>query len=456
MKLWQKFKRKPFGIGKTYYPVRIAGFGIAGVVQTVFLYLHPEYSSTTNIFFAIFAFAWAHIAYFAYYLTDFNKKTEIIVLLLDNFWVGCFINAIAFNYMPSLLCVAMTCSNNMSVRGIKQFAWGVLLIALGALLTGLWNGFAFFYEKTLFLDLLSGFFMIIYFTYFGFLVFKRTIFVKKVSKAIEEQKEKIEIQQTVLEQKNQQILSSITYAQRIQQAVLPLENRIKQHLDHFILFKPRDIVSGDFYWFAEKQNAIFLAVADCTGHGVPGAFMSMVSISILDHLVLERNQENVNDILVEMHQKIRQALKQNESDNRDSLEIGLCMINSAQKTLAFAGAKLSLVYANDGLISQIKGDKYPIGGQHYGVERSFTQHGLDLVEMSKVVFYLYSDGYQDQFGGKWQRKFMSRNLRNMLLHISTKELAEQKEILENELSIWQGDERQIDDILVMGFRIGSV
>ncbi len=453
MKLWQKFKRKPFGIGKTYYPVRIAGFGVGGTIQVAFLYLHPEYQNPISIGFAIFAFAWAHLAYLAYYLTDFNKKTEIVVLLLDNFWVGCFVNTMAFNYAPSLLCIAMTCSNNMSVNGLKQLLRGVLLIVLGVLFAGLFNGFEVFYEKTLSLDVLSGFFVIMYFNYFGFLVFKRTIFVKNVSKAIQEQKEKIEIQQTVLEQKNQQILASITYAQRIQQAVLPLENRIKEHLDHFILFKPRDIVSGDFYWFAQKQNSIFLAVADCTGHGVPGAFMSMVGISILDHFVLERNQENTNDILGEMHKKIRQALKQNESDNRDSIEIGLCMINFEQKTLAFAGAKLSLVYASNGLISQIKGNKYPIGGQHYGSERIFTEHGLDLVEMPKAVFYLYSDGYQDQFGGKFQRKFMSRNLRNMLLDISTKELAEQKEILENELATWQGNERQIDDILIMGFKI---
>ncbi len=264
----------------------------------------------------------------------------------------------------------------------------------------------------------------------------------------------------IIEEKNQNITESITYAQRIQAAMLPTLNDIHVELpDSFVLFKPRDIVSGDFYWFATPhkydesgnsitQNKIMLAAVDCTGHGVPGAFMSMIGHSLLDEIVNERGIINPNQILTDLHAGVRFALRQQDSQNRDGMDMALVVICKKSNEMYFAGAKNPLVYIQDNEMHLIKGDSFAIGGED--TRRTYTCHTIDISKPTR--FYVYSDGYQDQFGGPQGKKFMRKKLRELLFANAHKPMQEQKNILNDTIENWmaEANERQIDDILVMG------
>lgn len=257
-----------------------------------------------------------------------------------------------------------------------------------------------------------------------------------------------------LRDKNQQIISSINYAQRIQKAMLPYIENIDKAFGHsFILFKPRDIVSGDFYWFSQKGNEYVISAIDCTGHGVPGAFMSMIGDAYLNQIVNIQAITSPDLILNELHKKIRTALKQDETQNRDGMDMAICSYNADTKILSFAGAKNPMVYIQNNEVKQVKGDRTPIGGVQKEAERIFTKYDFQIDQVTTV--YLFSDGFPDQFGGELNKKFMIRNFRNLLLEIHQQSFAEQKEILENTIEDWMksGNMNQTDDILVVGFKI---
>lgn len=273
----------------------------------------------------------------------------------------------------------------------------------------------------------------------------------------------VEIQQKneIIEKKNKDVADSIAYAKRIQVAILPNVNDLKQHLsDCFVFFKPRDIVSGDFYWSAKKESKILLAVADCTGHGVPGAFMSMISNDLLNLIVHEKEIHDVDVILTEMHKLIRQALKQDDNDSRDGLDISICCIDLEKRTLEYAGAMSPLYLIQNkenhdnemvATLTEIKADKIPIGGHKLKKERFFSKHTFDISQ--PTTFYLFSDGYADQFGGEDGRKFMVRQFKEVLFSIHHLPMSEQQQILENTLANWTKNERQIDDVTVIGVKI---
>lgn len=257
----------------------------------------------------------------------------------------------------------------------------------------------------------------------------------------------------LVSEKNEKITASITYAQRIQQAVLPFEERITRFIpEHFILFKPRDIVSGDFYWFnmIDEHRAI-LAVADCTGHGVPGAFMSMLGNESLSHQILGKKIYDPSVILSMVDQDIQSSLQQQETDNKDGMEMSICLIDLQHKVLTYAGAKHPILYVQDGKMHKIKGSPFGIGGIATREEKTFAQHRIDLDR--PISLYLKSDGYQDQFGGPNGRKFMTRRLRALLEEVSELDMKEQKQALEKTLKDWKGHEPQVDDILVVGIKI---
>jgi len=254
------------------------------------------------------------------------------------------------------------------------------------------------------------------------------------------------------------IRASINYAQRIQTAILPNEEKIKEVLpDYFAVFMPRDVVSGDFYWFAHKKEAdydkIIISVADCTGHGVPGAFMSMVGNSTLGQIVHDAEIHEPDQILNQMHLGIRKALRQDSTDNKDGMDMVICVIDLKAKTLHFAGANNPLLYIQNNEVQTIKGTKLGIGGENSHNEHIFQKHSID-VSIPSVV-YLFSDGYQDQFGGKDKRKFMISRMREMFLTIHQQDVNEQKSIIEKTISLWkeQGKEKQTDDITVLGFKL---
>ncbi len=264
----------------------------------------------------------------------------------------------------------------------------------------------------------------------------------------------------IIEEKNQSITESITYAQRIQAAMLPSLSDIQKELPQsFVLLKPRDIVSGDFFWFATphqhdeqgqiiNKGKVMIAAIDCTGHGVPGAFMSMIGHSLLDEIVNERGVITPDRILSYLHAGVRYALRQQDSQNRDGMDLALVVLCKTMHTIEFAGAKNPLLYIQEGEMQMIKGDKFAIGGEDDN--REYTLHRIDVSK--PTTFYMYSDGYQDQFGGPAGKKFMRKNLRKLLLDNHQRPMPEQQHLLDYTIEKWrrEADEKQVDDILVVG------
>lgn len=253
--------------------------------------------------------------------------------------------------------------------------------------------------------------------------------------------------------KNKNITASITYAKRIQEAMLPLRDKIQQNLDdYFILFKPRDIVSGDFYWFAQKNNKIIFTAVDCTGHGVPGAFMSMIGSEILTTIV-NQGITIPSEILDYKNRYVRKALKQEQTENQDGMDMSLCTIDKQSKTVEWAGAKNPLVYIQNNELFHIKGDMQSIGGHQMSKdEKKFTNHVISYADAT-TYFYFFTDGFQDQFGGPKNRKFMIKKLKDIIFENYQKPMTEQEKILNLAIESWMKNVEQTDDILVIGFKL---
>lgn len=273
------------------------------------------------------------------------------------------------------------------------------------------------------------------------------------------QADRIALALNELEVRNRNITSSLNYAQRIQSAILPTEARIKKSLPQcFIIYRPRDIVSGDFYWFQDighlengnPGERMIIAAADCTGHGVPGAFMSLIGNDLLNQIVNLRNVYQPGHMLNLLEKGVRTALQKEGSDNRDGMELGVCYIDLPASRLYFSGAMNPLYYVQDDAFHVIKGTKHSIGSALEGVD--FQEHSISLDE--PVTFYLCSDGFQDQFGGPENRKFMVTQLREVLHKASRMPFHQQQQYLETTLDNWMGYQPQIDDILLIGVRIG--
>jgi len=292
---------------------------------------------------------------------------------------------------------------------------------------------------------------------------------------IEEKNKDLQLAFGKIDKQNRDITSSLNYAQRIQHAMLPTEENFRKVIpDSFILLKPRDIVSGDFYWFTgfasakihkERKRENFLKLhnvcadesgflitaVDCTGHGVPGAFMSMIGFNLLENIT--RNGKVMpNEMLYDLHDSIRYLLKQQSSDNQDGMDMALCNIRDNGRKVLFSGAKNPLIFISNGEINHLKGDPVPIGGLQIEERREFTLHTIEVEQ--PTAFYIYSDGYPDQFGGSDGRKYSTQKLKELLLEIYKKPMQEQKIILDQKITEWMGSRRQIDDILVIGFRTG--
>jgi serine phosphatase RsbU (regulator of sigma subunit) len=276
---------------------------------------------------------------------------------------------------------------------------------------------------------------------------------KVLAQRVKERTIEIEKQRDKIAEQNREITSSIVYAQRIQSAVLPDEEYTHNILpQHFILFKPRDIVSGDFYWMTEKGKYILISAADCTGHGVPGAFMSMLGVSLLNEIVNIKKELAANEILESLRVNIKETLSQRgkKDEARDGMDIALCILDFDNLTAQFSGAYNPLLLIRNSEQIIFKGDKMPIG-IHVGKEKPFTNHDFKLAKGDMI--YMYSDGYADQFGGPEEKKFKSCSFRELLLKIHNDPLEKQKQILDKTISEWQGNLNQIDDILVIGIRV---
>lgn len=290
---------------------------------------------------------------------------------------------------------------------------------------------------------------------------KRTAEIRQQKDEIEAQRDEIEAQRNYvteqkdkIEQQNKNITSSIEYASRIQHAVLPPEEYFETYLgEYFIFFKPRDIVSGDFYYLNSIEDKVIVAAADCTGHGVPGAFMSILSISLLNKITADlKGDFNAGQILTSLRLEIKNALGQTGKmgEAKDGLDISLCVLDKEKNNLDFAGAYNPLIIIRDNEIIKYKGDKMPIG-IFMREKETFTNHQIELQNGDSL--YMYSDGFPDQFGGEHKKKFLAKNLNELLLKISSETIEKQKAILDKTLVDWMQDEHQIDDIVVLGFKI---
>ena len=277
------------------------------------------------------------------------------------------------------------------------------------------------------------------------------IFIFNRLQVTRRQKIVIEGQKQIVEEQKKDITDSIQYAENIQRSLLPTEQSIQELLtDSFILFQPKDVVSGDFYWMQHHNGKVYFAACDCTGHGVPGAFMSMIGSSLLDEAVLVKGITRPNEIFFEVRKGFIKALKQTgeAGQHKDGMDAVLCSWNQ-NGNLEYALAYNPLLLIRKGEILETKPDKQPVGF-HPSEQSAFTHHELKLEKGDTV--YIFSDGYPDQFGGPKNKKFMKKNFKKLLLSIQDKTMNEQKTTLETAMKEWKGDTEQIDDILVMGVR----
>ncbi|OFX59263.1 MAG: hypothetical protein A2046_15915 [Bacteroidetes bacterium GWA2_30_7] len=337
-------------------------------------------------------------------------------------------------------------------------------------------------QRILLFSFLIGFIIILVFSIFLYRLFiqkkKANILLAQQNFEINQQKEEISAQRDeisaqrdlVTKQKeeiehiHEELTDSINYAKRIQEAVLPISPEYRSIMgEHFILFRPKDIVSGDFYWTAKIENTLIVAVADCTGHGVPGAFMSMLGISFLNEIVRKKEITKANDVLNELRKEIINALQQKgqSGEQKDGMDMSLVAIDTKLHVAQWAGANnpLYIVRNNDNKkmppfekvasLEELKPDKMPIA--IYEKMDDFSNHELQL--NSGDILYLMSDGYEDQFGGPKGKKFLSKNLKQLLTTNCKLPMQEQKHILEKTLNEWIGEGEQIDDITVLGIKI---
>ncbi len=285
--------------------------------------------------------------------------------------------------------------------------------------------------------------------FWGFLKY-RTSSIKRENKILEE---KVEERTQELAQKNKDITSSIQYAKRIQLAILPpLEQIFKHFPESFVLYKPKDIVSGDFYWFGVKDGKKIIAAVDCTGHGVPGAFMSMIGHNLLNQIISENGITQPDEILNALHRGVQAALKQgtNVVDTSDGMDVAICCIDTANNELKYAGAYRPLFIVNGVKFDKVEADKNPIGGSQLDADRKFTAHSIKINKGD--TFYMASDGYADQFGGEKGKKFMVKRFNELMLEMQSQSMEEQCITLDEKFENWRGSYQQIDDILVIGIR----
>lgn len=281
--------------------------------------------------------------------------------------------------------------------------------------------------------------------------------VKERTEEVVRQKETLEQQRDEINQQKEDILSSIRYAERIQKAVLPQVTDIQKTFPKsFIYYQPKDVVSGDFYWFSNRLSKSILAAADCTGHGVPGAFMTIMANTLLKQIVELEGIFKPDEILRQLHLRIRVSLQQNKTttdhNSLDGLDIALCQLDLKRKRLLYAGANRPLVHIRGGEVTEIKAERYGVGGDFFSDEaRSYELHSLDLQDGD--MFYIFSDGFQDQVGGEFGKRYQRRNFNDFLLSLQGKDMEHQKLMLDAELVHWKGKHEQTDDILVMGVEV---
>jgi serine phosphatase RsbU (regulator of sigma subunit) len=264
------------------------------------------------------------------------------------------------------------------------------------------------------------------------------------------QRKRIELE---IQNKNKKIADSINYSKRIQNAILPNNTVINRYLpDSFILYKPKDVVSGDFPWFVEMKDAIYIAAVDCTGHGVPGALLSLIGYFLLNDIVRSQKISDPGKILDILDEGVTTTLRQDQEDSntKDGMDIAICRIDKKTNEVQFAGAHRPLYIMKNGEMEEVKGNKFAIGGGIYKNQTNFTTHKIDMNLGDSI--YFCSDGFPDQFGGPDNRKFGPKRLREMIKEFSTVPMQDAYNIFDEAWESWKGEEKQTDDVLLIGIK----
>ncbi len=276
--------------------------------------------------------------------------------------------------------------------------------------------------------------------------------IQKQAEGLKQVNREMLLKNELIEGKNKNIYDSLHYAKKIQTALLPARSRLDKAFDeNFILYRPKDIVSGDFYWLREFEDKIMVAVADCTGHGIPGAFMSFIGHDMLNYICNSNKTLSTDDILNEMRTTLIHLLRQDENNNRDGMDISLCIWDKNKRTLEFAGANHCLIFMQHNKLHHIKGDRATIGKDESKKFEKFTKHTIDVT--ADTTFYLYTDGYIDQFGGTQGKKFMLDSFKELINANHQKQMSKQERLFSSTLDSWMEKEDQVDDILVFAFRL---
>jgi len=284
--------------------------------------------------------------------------------------------------------------------------------------------------------------------------------VERRTEQIGAQNKALEHSYLALESKTRTLHQSINYAKHIQNAILPPKMVVKALFPKsFIFYKPKDVVSGDFYWIDRKVDnngnmRIAIAAVDCTGHGVPGAIMSMIGYNLLNQFSNQATLEEPNLLVERLHNGVIQSLQQEQTANRDGMDLSICVYDSEKQTIDFVGAKNPLIYIQDNQLHEIKGTNASVGGAFYKHRKiNYQKHTIDVSK--PTTLYLYSDGYQDQFGGEAGRKFMKSKFKQMLFENHQKPMEEQHKLFSRTFDKWKENEDQVDDVLLIGLKINS-
>ena len=295
--------------------------------------------------------------------------------------------------------------------------------------------------------------VIIFFIAFIAIILVSAAMLLRLNRQIQKANIELEHKNEVITHQKEEITDSIKYARRIQRAVIPSPETANKILpEHFILFRPRDIVSGDFYWLSKQGSKVIIVAADCTGHGVPGAFMSMLGVSFLNEIVNKEEVVQANLILNELRTSVKTTLSQTgaEGEAKDGMDIALVILDLEKKVIQYAGAYNPLYLCRNGELLETKADKMPIG-IYVKEKESFTNHEISIQKGD--TFYIFSDGFIDQFGGSDRRKFMSKPFKELLTNIQDRPMADQREVLNRSIDEWRGEIPQIDDIILIGVRV---
>lgn len=309
-------------------------------------------------------------------------------------------------------------------------------------------------EKTRRFALYGGLIMVVLFAAFFYNRFQVTRKQKKIieekEKETKKQNDIISYQKHLVEEKQNEIIESITYAKRLQEAILPSQSFINHFIPrNFVLYKPKDLVAGDFYWAEEINGLFFIAAADSTGHGVPGAMVSVVCSNALNRTVKEFNVTETGKILDKTRELVLETFAKGGNEVKDGMDVSLLCIDPKNKQVYWSGANNSLLYVSNGTLHEIKADKQPIGKTEF--PKPFTTHRLACQE--NTSFYLYTDGFADQFGGPKGKKFKHKQFADLLLSVSDKSPSEQMQIINHAFETWKSNLEQVDDVCVIGIKI---